>query len=121
MALALFLGLSALYPTVAIGQVPRVYTYRTAEGRTEERFLPRDLWYPSVYAGGWEGADESAWVVVRLGPALPSMARDEHVSRAAFDNVHRSHIALPPATQQQMVVFEAFPSYNFAPRAKVAL
>lgn len=78
---------------------PTVFHYRRADGATQERFLPRDLWYPSGYRGRWEDSNGNRMTVAVVGDRFPSGITTEHISREDYATFLQKN---PPGRPQNM-------------------
>ena len=86
---------------------PEVLYYRSSAGEQEERFRPRDLWYPGVYLGRWEEASGIALTLGRLGPPPPVPLNGEPLTRARYEAVQAGGSAQPPQTTEEVEVWLA--------------
>ena len=75
---------------------PQVLYYRSTDGAQEERFRPRDLWYPGVYLGRWEDPSGLALTLGRLGPPSPVPLDGEPLTRARYQAAVAARPASPP-------------------------
>ncbi len=83
---------------------PQVFHYRSPDGSTQERFRPRDLWYPRVALGRWETPSGVALLMGVLGPMMPKdfPVDAEHVTYAEYQVAAMAEEREPPSNLDEL-------------------
>lgn len=83
---------------------PTVFHYRYTDGRTEERFLPRERWYPSAYRGRWEDSDGLALLLGYVGARMAVGFPGEHVTPEEYDRqAQQQNVLEAPANHKELM------------------
>ena len=90
---------------VALPQ-PTVYRYRSSDGVSQERFAPRDLWYPGMYRGRWEDPAGNALILGVVGNMFPrSLSPDSHVTRDTYEQAFAAAGTEPPSNVDELIAW----------------
>ncbi len=84
---------------------PQVWHYRQSDGSIIERFLPRDLWYPSVWLGQWQDTTGMELIIGQLAPPMPTTFPIPHASHAEYRVAMDAARLTTPASPEALVAW----------------